>query len=192
MNQFKGYSTFKLIMSRSFARFFHIFFKSFKPDTEPLSSEMNKIISLTLGAIGIGGTLGHCAYAIGTAEHKLIKVSKKYKFDRNGFTEFMIIDYNGNHYNVNNSVWHWKWNSIEDWHKIETSKEISIKYYGWRMPLFGLFPNIIMTRRVQVSDSITSAQHISIESKYHKEKEVIEVPLNSYYGKKLVNMIKSS
>jgi hypothetical protein len=100
---------------------------------------------------------GNGIYAYVTVENKLIKVNKKYQFDRNGFTEFMIIDDNGVHYNVNNSVWHWKWVSIEDWHKLETSKVLAIKYYGWRVPLLGLFPNIIMSRQKEVLDSITSA-----------------------------------
>jgi hypothetical protein len=141
-------------MSRSFARVFNIFFKSFKPDSEPLSSEMNKFISLTLGTIAICGTLGHGVYAFETSGTKFIKIKQKYTFDRNGFTEFMIIDENNKHYNVNNSIWYWKWNSIEDWHNLETSKEISIKYYGWRVPLFGLFPNIVMSQTDNVLDSI--------------------------------------
>ncbi len=143
-------------MSRSFSRFFKPILNSLKSNDEPLSSEMNIIVQLTLGAITIGGTLGHGVYAFGTSETKFIKIKEKYKFDRNGFTEFMIIDENDNHYNVNNSVWYWKWNSIEDWHKIETSKQIDIKYYGWRVPLLGLFPNIIMSRQDQVLDSMNT------------------------------------
>jgi hypothetical protein len=177
-------------MSRSFARFFGHFFKSLKPNDEPLSSEMNYFVSLTLGAITIGGTLGHCAYAFGTAETKFIKINKKYKFNRNGFTEFMIIDDNGNHYNVNNSVWYWKWDSIEDWHKLETSKDISIKYYGWRVPLLGLFPNIIMTRQETLFDYMSRIKFKSIDCDYGEKKEIqltkeereeIAKPLNPYH-----------
>jgi hypothetical protein len=61
---------------------------------------------------------------------------------RNGFTEFMVIDEYGNHYNVNNSFWYWKWNSIEDWYNIKESDELDFKYYGWRVPVLGMFPNI--------------------------------------------------
>jgi hypothetical protein len=159
-------------MSRSFARFFKPILNSLKSNDEPLSSEMNKIVQLTLGTITIGGTLGHCAYAIGTAETKFIKIKHKYTFDRNGFTEFMIIDDNGNHYNVNNSVWYWKWNSIEDWHKMETSKEITIKYYGWRVPLLGLFPNIIMTRQETLFDYMSRIKFKSIDCDYSEKKEI--------------------
>ena len=88
-------------------------------------------------------TVGHLCYAIGTKEEKEIFVTKKYTFDRNGFTEFMIVDINGNHYNINNSLWYWKWNSIEDWSAIKENSTINAKFYGWRVPIFGVFPNIV-------------------------------------------------
>lgn len=88
-------------------------------------------------------TVGHICYAIGTKEEKEIFVTKKYTFDRNGFTEFMVVDINGKHYNINNSVWYWKWNSIEDWSSIKENSTINAKFYGWRVPLFGIFPNIV-------------------------------------------------
>jgi hypothetical protein len=159
-------------MSRSFARFFKPILNSLKSNDEPLSSELNNFVQLTLGTIAIGGALGHGIYAFGTAETKFIKLKQKYTFDRNGFTEFMIIDDNGNHYNVNNSVWYWKWDSIEDWHKLETSKEIAIKYYGWRVPLLGLFPNIIMTRQETLFDHMSRIKFKSIDCDYGEKKEI--------------------
>jgi hypothetical protein len=86
---------------------------------------------------------GHLCYAIGTKEEKEIFVTKKYTFDRNGYTEFMVVDINGKHYNINNSLWYWKWNSIEDWSLIKENSTINAKFYGWRVPLFGIFPNIV-------------------------------------------------
>ena len=93
------------------------------------------VMSITLG--------GNFFYALGTKKEATIYVSKKYQFDRNGFTEFMIIDGNGHHYNVNNSLWYWKWNSIEYWHKVNIHNTINVHYYGIRFPLLGLFPNIV-------------------------------------------------
>lgn len=57
---------------------------------------------------------GHFIYYQTTYRCKTITIVKKYKFNRNGFTEFMVIDKNDNHYNVNNSFWHWKWDAIEN------------------------------------------------------------------------------
>lgn len=128
-------------MSRSFSRFF----KSLNSVIleESSNPELNKIIRLS--TIGIAGalTLGHCVYTLGTVKHTLIKINKVYKFDRNGFKEFMIVDHNGKHYKVNTSLWHWEWDSIEDWYKLGKNMDIVIKYYGWRVPLLGMFPTII-------------------------------------------------
>lgn len=54
----------------------------------------------------------------------------------------MIIDTSNKHYCVNNSFWYWKWNSIEDYYNLKENKKINIRYYGFRIPLFGIFPNI--------------------------------------------------
>ena len=114
-------------------------------------------------SLGISGLIlgGHCIYALGTSENKMITIDKKYTFTRNGFTEFMIIDNNGHHYILNNSIWYWKWNSIEDWHKLKTSEDkhndkILIKYYGWRVPIFGLFPNIILSNQSDILDTMSN------------------------------------
>jgi len=88
-------------------------------------------------------TLGHGIYAFSTSKNENVTIVGKYKMVRNGFTDFMIIDNQGRHFNVSNSLWYWKWDSIEDWHNINDNISINIKYYGWRMPIFGLFPNVI-------------------------------------------------
>lgn len=107
---------------------------------------MPKKVPLEIGIPFLGIiTFGNLCYAIGTKEEKEIFVSKKYKFDRNGFTEFMVVDINGKHYNINNSLWYWKWNSIEDWYSVKENSTINVKFYGWRVPIFGIFPNIIET-----------------------------------------------
>jgi hypothetical protein len=89
---------------------------------------------------------GHATYSYGTQQKKLINVTKKYIYAQNACSEFMLVDSYGNHYNVNNSVWYWKWNSIEDWTNINENDKIQIKYYGYRIPFLGFFPNIIETR----------------------------------------------
>ena len=85
----------------------------------------------------------HGIYTYSTLKNDTIKVVKKYKMNRNGFTDFMIIDEKGRHFNVNNSIWYWKWDAIEDWHTIKENENIEIKYYGFRIPLLGTFPNIV-------------------------------------------------
>lgn len=107
--------------------------------------------------------LGHGVYAFTTVKNDSIIVDKKYKMNRNGFTDFMIVDDKGRHFNVNNSLWYWKWDSVEDWHKIQEKNELYIKYYGWRWPVFGLFPNIVISDKAQFLDSISRADFIRFE-----------------------------
>ena len=71
----------------------------------------------------------------------------------------MVIDSYGNHYNVNNSFWYWKWDSIEDWSSIEANKNLNMKYYGWRVPILGFFPNIVSTqnnKNKKIDDNIVN------------------------------------
>ena len=57
----------------------------------------------------------------------------------------MVIDDKGRHFNVNNSFWYWKWDAIEDWSNINVinNNKIRVSYYGYRIPILGIFPNIV-------------------------------------------------
>lgn len=83
----------------------------------------------------------HCSYAIRTERTEAIEVTKRYKMVRHGMTEFMIIDQNGRHFNVNTSLWYWKWDALETWSSLP--QKAIVTYYGVRSPVFGIFPNII-------------------------------------------------
>ena len=120
-------------MSRTF---FDIFFKN-------LLKSNNQAVLLTTSATMISSNF---LYAILTREEKEIIVKKKYNFDRSGFTEFMIIDSNDKHYNLNNSLWYWKWDSIEDWYLIKEEQKLNTLTYGWRVPILGMFPNIVSSQ----------------------------------------------
>lgn len=114
----------------------------------------NKINSkLQLCLIG-SAISGHALYSYGTYNTNIITIHKKYNYTKNANTEFMVIDKKGNHYNMNNNFWYWKWNSIEDWHKYKENDSIKIKYYGYRVQLLGFFPNIVHS---QNTSDITSS-----------------------------------
>ena len=122
-------------MSRNFYRFFTIANKLINKNN---FSDINIVL---LGAF----VPIHCVYALCTNKEEKTIIIKKYKMVRNGFTDFMVIDIKNRHFNINNSLWYWKWNSIEDWCNIKEGNEIRLKYYGLRIPLVGLFPNIYMS-----------------------------------------------
>ena len=113
------------------------FLKSF------VKSESNNPNILTLLGTSIVLTYGHGSYALATNKTEEICVTKKYKYVCNGFTNFMIVDDKGRHFNVNNSFWYWKWDSIEDWTNIQSETTMVVSYYGYRIPFLGLFPNVV-------------------------------------------------
>jgi hypothetical protein len=104
----------------------------------------NQFIKIKFGVLATI-LCGHGVYTFSTKTNEQITIVKKYKMNRHGYTDFMVIDDKGRHFNVNNSLWFWKWDSIEDWYNITEKEKILIKYYGWRVPSLGLFPNIILS-----------------------------------------------
>ena len=109
----------------------------------PSPKKIDKLdyLSNFLGISIVSGV--HAGYCLSTQKNEEIKVDKKYKIVINGFSQFMVCDKSGRHFNLNNSLWYWKWDSIEDWSKIKKGDTILIKYYGWRVPSLGIFPNIV-------------------------------------------------
>ena len=151
------------------------FYREFLKDMDKLSDTTSKI-TFRLFTLGL---IGHGCYTLKTTNNKIIIVHKKYKFSNNGFTEFMVIDQKGNHYNVTNSIWYWKWDSIEDWHKIQTNKKIIMKYYGWRIPLLGLFPNIVMSNQDNMLDSMSGTECRIMESELNKDRGIANIFKNN-------------
>jgi hypothetical protein len=102
-------------------------------------------VNVALSAVGL---VGHGSYSYSTLKRDTIKINKKYTFAQNSNSQFMIIDENNKHYNVNNSFWYWKWDSIEEWSTLKENDTINIKYYGYRIPCLGFFPNIVCCKDV--------------------------------------------
>ena len=121
-------------MSRNILHGARIFFQYYK------NLHSNNFIYIPIIA---GTTSFHLVYTISSKRTKNINIKDKYMFTQNGFTNFMVIDQNDNHYNVNNSFWFWKWNSIEDWTKLNPNDRVNVVYYGYRIPFCGSFPNIV-------------------------------------------------
>ena len=109
----------------------------------------NPKFSFYLGSLFL---IGHGVYAYGSTNLKKIEIKEKYQFTANGFTNFMVIDTEDTHYRVNNSFWFLKYNSIEDWCKMNKKTKLFVKIYGFRIPFFGIFPNIIQADINKISE----------------------------------------
>ena len=146
-------------MSRSFLNIYRNFIKFIENNYK-----LYKFIPFKI-QVGLSVTIlgGHSLYAYGTKSTNEIYVNNKYMYTQNGFTEFMIIDNSGKHYNVNNSFWYWKWNSIEDWNNINSGDTLNIKYYGYRIPLFGIFPNIVHIQNISSESFETQKQKVNFK-----------------------------
>jgi len=104
---------------------------------------MPREVQLVLSGVSLGG---HALYSYTTYKVDNITINKKYTYTQNANTQFMIIDKNDKHFNINNSLWYWKWDSIEDWNTLKDNDSIQIKYYGYRIPFLGIFPNVICSK----------------------------------------------
>lgn len=129
-------------MSRTFGRFI-------KPLFKILNEDKSEFVAIAVTIIGVTTISAQCVYSLTTCDTKSIVVKDKLMFSREGNTEFIVKDIEDKLYNVNNSLWYWKWDSLEDWTNIQTNKKYMIKYYGWRVPLFGIFPNIVGSKCVE-------------------------------------------
>jgi hypothetical protein len=155
-------------MSKSFFRILYRGFSEVTTNEKPREHIKNILELWVKCLIFTTGASIHCAYALTTEEKEKSIIIKKYKMVRNGFTEFMLVDNKGRHFNVNNSLWYWKWNSIEDWTNIKEGDELYFRYYGWRIPSLGLFPNIYMSNKENFLESMTKNQFKEFEAKYDK------------------------
>jgi hypothetical protein len=119
---------------------------------------------LTVLGTSVVLTYGHGMFALATNKKEKICVTKKYTYVANGYTNFMIVDDNGRHFNVNNSFWYWKWDAIEEWNNIQEQLDekkdifVVVSYYGYRIPFLGLFPNL-----VHISTQLDKEINIRIE-----------------------------
>ena len=90
----------------------------------------------------------HGIYVYSTKCTNEIVVKEKYQFTSNGYTNFMLVDSTGAHKNVNNSIWFWKFDSIEDWARINPGDKLATKEYGFRLGPLGIFPNIVGYKKI--------------------------------------------
>ena len=98
-------------------------------------------LKVSLVALGIVST-AHIIYS-SILTTKTIQVARKYMMHTKTGTSFMIIDTEGNHYEVPVSIRHWQWNVQELYDSFREGIQYEIKYFGKRIPVLGTFPCIV-------------------------------------------------
>jgi hypothetical protein len=98
------------------------------------------IITMVLLAIALS-----IIFEVGSAFEKDITVKKKYTM-LNGVryltTHYMVVATDGSIYQVSNVWWRADFNNVKDWNNMEVGKTYRVKGWGYRVPLFGIYPNI--------------------------------------------------
>ena len=128
-----------IIMSNHLFQLLSGWLSALSHKSSTITSNDRMVNAISLGIMG----LGHAIYARGTEKEEVIHVAHTYQMVRTGRTEFMVVDQRGRHFNVNNSLWYWKWDAVEEWSQIQKGETRRVRMYGWRLPVWGMFPNII-------------------------------------------------
>ena len=97
----------------------------------------------------------HGVYSLNTENEQIIDVSGKYIAPRGFAAKYLIIhsvtDARGNKidsiFEIPANPWYWQWDADEMFNRIEVGKQYKIKYYGFRMPCFDMFPGITSISR---------------------------------------------
>ena len=66
----------------------------------------------------------------------------KYRGGRHGGNDYMVEDSEGNLYKVVNVWWRGEFDKTEDWTRMEEGKTYTVKGYGFRWPMLGMYPNV--------------------------------------------------
>lgn len=99
----------------------------------------NRRLGLCIAAV-------HAGYAYGTQKETTVCVKETYQLTRSGASDLMLVDETGAHFRVHNSFWMWKWDSVEDWKRLTPGEHYRLKYYGLRVPMLGMWPNVFFSQ----------------------------------------------
>lgn len=102
---------------------------------------MSRLIGNGLVFVGIVSIVP--TYIYSTSFRKNITVKNKYIAVKDGYSRYMITDKHDNIYHVSKSLFFLKFDNAETWAKINENKMYDIRGYGFRSPLFNMYPKII-------------------------------------------------
>lgn len=112
------------------------------------SKEMTRE-SVIAGSLILGAACAaHSSYAYGTKRDRTITIDDRYQLMPSFGSMQMIKEKEGSHYAVPSSFWFWQFKSPELWRSLENGKTYAVTTYGWRIPVLGMFPNIVSAHEV--------------------------------------------
>lgn len=109
-------------------------------------------VFLFLVLVLIGGV---CVYPYSTAKTETITVGEKWiKTQSQNKQVYMVSDTSKNPYTVQDCVGRLHFRATDVYLKMEVGETYKVTYYGWRVPFFSGYPNIVSA--VTVSDMPTT------------------------------------
>jgi hypothetical protein len=82
-------------------------------------------------------------YIFFTRKSKTIVLRQKFTITLWGFTRYILVDSNYDIYELSDSYWFARQDSINDWIKLKINKKYTIYYYGFTSTSLGTKPQII-------------------------------------------------
>jgi len=86
----------------------------------------------------------HIVYVYSTRFERTITIKERREFSTGGkYIKNTILDENGNVYQVAFSIPLLHFKDAETWLRLETNMKFTVSGYGMRIPILGLYPNIV-------------------------------------------------
>jgi hypothetical protein len=109
---------------------------------------------LTLGIMGIVVVViiffSTMFYVYGTDEYVTFTVVEKERVAESDSARYLIFT-DGEVFENTDSLWYWKWRSSDIYGNIKEGKTYNAHVYGWRVPFFSWYRNIIKMEEVSPS-----------------------------------------
>lgn len=82
-------------------------------------------------------------YVYSTRFERTITVKEKHEYATGKYMRNTILDENSNAYQVSSSIPLLHFTDAETWLHLEKNNKYTISGYGWRVPILGMYPNIV-------------------------------------------------
>ena len=87
-------------------------------------------------------------YSYFTSFEKIITVKEKDSMRTGKYGKNIVSDTDGNVYTIENSMFYDFFTAMELFTKIELNQSYKVKGFGYRIPILGIYPNIISASKV--------------------------------------------
>lgn len=107
---------------------------------------MKILISAIIVTIVIGSLALSPMYAYMTDDVVTVTVKDKERImtgSGDTLSSKFLVYTDGEVFENTDSPWYWKWNSADIQNNLEVGQTYTIKVYGWRIPFFSMFRNVV-------------------------------------------------